>query len=108
MSYEQLATFLAVCSDTYSKRIAALFLAETGLRPGECCAMQWWDFDAVGRTLLAHRAVTNSGRIKSTKTGESRTLHLSPRSALALTTLQASLEAEALLAGKDGIGPWIF
>jgi integrase len=110
MSYDQLATFLVFAFARFSRRLFALFLtmADAGVRPGECCGVHWQDFDPMRRTLRVERAVTNSGRIKSTKTGEPRTVDLSPRCASALAALQASLEAEALLDGKEGIGPWVF
>jgi len=110
MTYEQLATFLAVSSVRCSRRSRVLYLllADAGLRPGEACAVQWSDFDTISRTLRIERAVTDTGRIKEIKTGEAREIDLSPRLVAALSSLQAELEAEAILAGKDGIGPWIF
>ena len=110
MDYKQLATFLRYAEVRYSRRAYVLFLlyADAGLRPGEGCAVQWRDVDAVAKTLRVERAVTNSGRIKSTKTGEARTVDLTPRLVGALTALQAELEAEALLAGRNGIEPWVF
>jgi integrase len=110
MTYEQLATFLAVSEARCSRREHVLFLllADAGLRPGEVCGVHWANFDAVAQTLHAERAVTNSGRIKTTKTGEARTVDLSSRLVSALTDLRSHLEAEAVLAGKEGIGPWIF
>jgi len=110
MTYEQLATLLGVSSVRCSRRNALYFLlmADTGLRPGEACAIQWPDFDLVGQTLQVERAVTDSGRIKEIKTGEARELDLTPRLVAALGALQAELEAEALLEGKDGVTPWVF
>src|SRR5215813_238695 len=110
MTYEQLATFLAFSEARCSWREHVLFLllADAGLRPGEACGVQWANFNATTQTLLVERAVTNSGRIKTTKTGEARTVDLSSRLVSALTDLRSHLEAEAVLAGKEGIGPWIF
>jgi integrase len=110
MTHEQLATFLVFSSALCSRRDQVLFLllADTGLRPGEACAVQWPDFDAVTRTLRIDRAVADSGRIKGTKTGEDREVDLSPRLVAALGDVQAKLEAEALLAGRDGINSWVF
>ena len=70
MSYEQLATLLAVADARSSRRDATLFLAlaDAGLRPGEVLALQWEDFDAVDRTVRVERALSG-GRIKPTKTG---------------------------------------
>ena len=110
MDYRQLATFLTVSEARCSQREHLLFLlmADSGLRPGEACAVQWKDFDAVGQTLRVERAVTNSGRIKTTKTGSAREVDLSPRVTAALARFQAILEAEAMLAGQTVIDPWVF
>jgi integrase len=110
MTYEQLATFLAVSAARCSRRNAMYFLLvpDAGLRPGEACAIQWPDFDLVGQTLRIERAVTDSGRIKEIKTGEAREVDLTPRWAAALAAFQAELEGEALVVGKDGIAPWVF
>jgi len=48
-----------------------------------------------------------SDRIKTTKTGEARTVDLTPRLAGALSGFQAELGAEALLGGRNGIEPWV-
>jgi integrase len=110
MTYEQLATFLAVSSVRCSRRNALYFLlmADTGLRPGEACAIQSSDFDAVGQALRVERAVTDSGRIKDVKTGEAREVDLTPRLVAALSAFQGGLEAAALVASEDGIAPWVF
>ncbi len=110
MDYDQLAMFLKCAAPRCSRRAYVQFMlyADAGLRPGEGCGVQWRDFDAVAKILRVERAVTNSGRIKSTKTGEARTVDLTPRLVGALTALQAELEAEALLAGRGGIEPWVF
>jgi integrase len=110
MTYEQLATFLAVSAARCSRRSALYFLlmADAGLRPGEACALQWPDFDLVGQNLQVERAVTDSGRIKGVKTGEAREVDLTPRLVAALAGFQAEMEAEALVAGKDRIAPWVF
>ena len=110
MTYEQLATFSAVSSAKCSRRNALFFLlmADAGLRPGEACGIQWPDFDPVGRTLHVERSVEDSGRVKTLKTDKSRSVDLSPRLVSALLRLQASLEADAMLAGEDGISTWVF
>lgn len=110
MTHEQLATFLAFSSARCSRRnhVLHLLLADAGSRPGEACAVKWSDFDPLTKTLRIERAVTDSGRIKETKTGEEGEIDLSPRLVTALSSLQAELEAAALLAGRDDISPWIF
>ena len=108
MTHEQLATFLTFSSARCSRRshVYHLLQADTGLRPGEGCAVLWTDYDPVARTLR-ERTVTDTGRIKETKTGETREVDLSPRLVMALNDLRAELEAEALAAGRDDISPWI-
>lgn len=60
-------------------------LLTTGLRRGECIGLQWRDIDAEKLELHVERNVTMDKnaeakiRIGSTKTGESRTVPLSPR-----------------------------
>jgi integrase len=109
MTYEQLATFLEVSTARCShwNVVLLLTLADAGLRPGEACAMRWTDFGPVVSTLLIERTTDNTGRVKTTKTAETRSVDVSARLAAALTDLQASLEAEAMLAGRDGISPWV-
>jgi integrase len=90
MTYEQLATFLAVSTARCSHRNAVLLLtlADAGLRPGEACAMRWTDFDPVVSTVLIERTADNSGRVKTTKTAETRLVDVSARLAAALTDLR--------------------
>jgi hypothetical protein len=88
--------------------VLLLTLADAGLRPGEACALRWTDFDPVVSTLLIERTADNKGRVKTTKTAETRLVNVSARLAAALTHLQASLEADAMLAGREGISPWVF
>jgi integrase len=108
MTYEQLATFLAVASARCSARSASLFLlmADTGLRPGEACGVQWADLDR--ETLRAERAVEVTGRVKNLKTDKSRRVDLSARAAAVLSDLRAMAEAEVLAAGKGDVPAWIF
>jgi integrase len=110
MTHEQLSTFLAFSAARCSRRIHALhlLLADAGPRPGEACGVQWSDLDVVGLTLRVERSVTDGGRIKETKTGEDREVDLTPRLVTVLSSLQAELEAEALLAGRRGISQWVF
>jgi integrase len=58
--------------------------------------MRWTDFDPVVSTVLIERTADNSGRVKTTKTAETRLVDVSARLAAALTDPQASLEAEAM------------
>jgi integrase len=110
MTHEQLATFLAFSSARCSRRhhVYHLLQADAALRPGEGCAIMWTDYDPAAKTLRIERAVTDTGRIKQTKTGESREVDLSPRLIAALDDLRAELEADALVNGRDDINPWVF
>src|SRR5262245_8393017 len=95
------------CSCSRRSHLYHLLQADAGLRPGEGCAVVWTDYDPVVRTLRIERTVTDTGRIKETKTGDSREVDLSPRLAAALNDLRAELEVEALAARRDDISPWI-
>jgi integrase len=108
LSHEQLATLLATARARSSRRDYTLFLtlADTGLRPGEALALRWEDVDDVARSLRIERAVSG-GRVKATKTEETRIVDLTPRLAEALSQWQAEAEAQALMAGHD-ISPWVF
>jgi integrase len=106
MSVEQLQVFLQAAA-TNSHPELWLTLADAGLRPGEAFALHWDDVDLAGRTFHIHRAVARGGRIKSTKTGETRYVDLTPRLAAALDALQTKVEAEALAAGRD-VNPLVF
>jgi integrase len=126
MNYEQLDTFLTAAArgrrehaiadperEAAAKRrdrrehVMFLTLADGGLRPGEALALQWEDVDLNDRTVNIERALSRGGRIKTTKTGESRRVDLTTRLADALSQLQTDTEAEALLAGRDPL-PWVF
>ncbi|HWN92425.1 MAG TPA: site-specific integrase, partial [Verrucomicrobiae bacterium] len=86
-----------------------LLMADAGLRPGEACGVQWADFALGRRTVRIERAVTNSGRIKGTKTGTSREVDLTPRLVAALQNRRTALELEALVVRADGVSsPWVF
>ena len=122
MSYDQLATFLAVAdrlaamdddtrpeaAPTLTKRDALVFLtlADAGLRPGEALALRWEDIDVAGRLVHVERAVSG-GIVKATKTEETRFIDLSRRLADALDRWQAQAEADALVDGRD-VSLWVF
>lgn len=74
-------------------------LLTCGLRRGECVALQWRDIDPEKLTLNISRNITidkeapDKIRIGSTKTGESRTVPLSPRVFILLMELKREHEA---------------
>jgi integrase len=84
-----------------------LTLADTGMRPSECLALKWEDLDLVGRTVVVERAMDKGGKVKPTKTGETRRIDLTARLADALGAYQAQLEADALAADREP-SPWLF
>jgi integrase len=92
MTHDQLAQFLRAANRHCAKRDAVLFhtLADTGMRPGEALALQWRDVNITRRTV----------EVEGTKTGERRTVVLTTPLTEALSSWQASCEAEALTA-KD-------
>ena len=79
----------------HAQDVALVTLAVyTGLRPGELCGLAREDVS--GRTLKVRRALTDKGRLKTTKTGKERTIYLMP------PALEA---ARSLLSITEGIEP---
>ncbi len=88
---------------------ATLFavLAKAGLRPSEAYTLIPEDVDLEGRTLRVERALDLGGRVKATKTHETRRVHLSRGLAGLLRQHLAWLKAEALRRGW--VAPrWLF
>jgi type III restriction enzyme len=101
MTVEQLSKFLQVASGD-RQAVLWLTLADTGMRPGEVFALRWDDVDLVGKTVHVQRAIERgSRRVKSTKTGATRYVDLTPRLAKALDTYQTDVEKKALETGRD-------
>ena len=100
MTIDQLTIFLKA-SSANGNGYLYLFLADTGVRPGEAFALRWQDVDLRARQATIERAVERGGRIKSTKTGESRIVDLTPRLTAALDRYQTDVEARALANGRD-------
>jgi integrase len=110
LTYDQLATFLATATARVGRRESTTFLAlaDAGLRPGEALALRWSDFDQGARTLSVARAVS-CGQVGPTKTEEIRTVDVTSRLAEALSRLQATAEAEALVADpRRDPSSWMF
>ncbi len=106
LTVEQLDAFLDAATGRRGEWTMFLTLADAGLRPSEALALRWEDLDSVARLLLVERSLS-AGQVKSTKTGSRRSVELTPRLTEALERWQATVEAEALLAGSDP-APWIF
>jgi integrase len=109
MSHAQLAGCLLVAAERLPKATATemLVMADAGLRPGEACGLQWLDIDEALQTVKVSRAIENSGRVKTTKTGRARSVDVSRRLIAALASLQAQGEAEALTSGREP-SAWCF
>ena len=80
----------------HAQDVALVTLAVyTGLRPGELCGLAREDVQ--GRTLKVRRALTDKGRLKTTKTGKERTIYLMPpalEAARSLLSITENLEPE--------------
>jgi integrase len=102
MSVEQLDAFLKAAA---RERLGLLFLflAETGVRPGEAFALRWPEVDIVGRQVHIKRAIARGKRIKVTKTNTDRYVDLTPRLAKALDVYQTEIEKKALETGREAL-----
>jgi integrase len=100
MSAEQLDTFLKA-APRERLGLLFLFLADTGVRPGEAFALRWPDVDLVGRQVHITRAIARGKRIKDTKTNTDRYVDLTPRLAKALDVYQTEIEKKALETGRE-------
>jgi integrase len=100
MSGEQLETFLKAAA---RERLGLLFLflADTGVRPGEAFALRWPEVDIMGRQVHIKRAIARGKRIKDTKTNTDRYVDLTPRLAKALDVYQTQIEKKALETGRE-------
>jgi integrase len=109
MTDEQLARFHAGAEEHEpdpNYRVFWLVGERTGPRPGEGIAAQATDIDWQARTLRIERALSH-GRLGPTKTGEERTVDLSPEVIAALRKLLA-YNAHRALAEGSAVPPWIF
>jgi integrase len=81
-------------------------LAYAGLRPGEALGLRWHDIGE--RTILVERSVA-FGKLKSTKTGKTRTVRLLPPLAHTLHAWRATTDrseaTDLVFPGPDG-APW--
>jgi len=57
LTSDERGRFLAACRDSFYCALYHLLL-DTGLRPGEACALRWTDLDLLNGTLSVQRAVT--------------------------------------------------
>ncbi len=111
LAREQLAQFLATAEaepETRRDHPCFLTLARAGLRPGEARALKWEDIDLQGHKITVERSLTIGGRLKTTKTGESRVVDMSEALARTLRRLQAQRKAETLKRGWSQVPEWVF
>jgi integrase len=108
MDWAQLAAFRAEAAKPEWRAYQALFetMALAGLRPGEALALQPGDLD-FGRGLLRVVRAVSGGRIKATKTGETRALHLAAELVARLDAHLVWLAKETLRRGW-GEPAWLF
>lgn len=105
---EELRRFLAFVAE---HRFAPLFTlaAGTGLRRGELLGLTWADVDLQAPTLRVQRAlsvVDGQARLKTTKTGRPRTIHLDPRTVAALEDERSRQDDARARAGERWSNPW--
>jgi integrase len=79
---------------------------KTGMRPGEGRALQIGDLDIHGRRVRVERSATLKGRIKNTKTGETRWIDLSDGVIDKLKIYLTLRKAEAIARGEEAT--WLF
>jgi integrase len=84
-----------------------VFMAETGLRPGEVAALEWRDVERSAGVVLVRR-VFAGGRVKEPKTERSRRrVPLTARAVTALDALPRRIDTRLLFPGAQG-GPLDF
>lgn len=91
----QVAKLVAACA---RERLGPLFvlLLDSGMRPGEACALTWRDIDFAGGRVSVTKSLEPTGRVKSPKTSRSRrTLDLTPATLAALNVHRQAMLAEA-------------
>ncbi len=107
LSWEERDTLLTTAAPDRRHHALLSVLAKTGLRPGEGMALKPGDLDFRNLSIRVERAVTDGGRVKGTKTYESRTVEMTPDLAATLKRHLTWLKAESLRTGK-GEPEWLF
>jgi integrase len=96
MSVDQLAAFVSAGADDLY-----VFMADTGVRPGEAYALRWSDLDLDAQTARIERAVSDGELQSTTKTGGTRTVDLTERATERLRVRLADARQEADAEGED-------
>ncbi len=82
-------------------------MAGTGLRPSEALALRPGDLNLRERSVRVERAMDLDGRVKPTKTEETRSVDLSDTLIRRLSDYAIWLGAEAVASGREA-SPWLF
>jgi integrase len=93
----QQAAILSWCSDRDPELHDLFFLLlRSGLRPGECRALAWDDFDFTRRKIRVEYSVGDKGTFGPTKTGLGRSVDISPalRDVMRLRMLKRSTRTQ--------------
>ena len=83
-----------------------VFAAYTGLRLGECCALEWSDIDYAAGEVTVNKTVSNDKEIVLPLKGELRTVVLSPIAEQALKAMPQQLHRDCSL--RAAIGPVLY
>jgi integrase len=96
LSTEQLAAFVAAGADDLF-----VFMADSGVRPGEALALRWTDLDLDAQTALIERAVSDGEMQETTKTGGRRIVDLTERATERLRVRLADVRQQAEAEGHE-------
>jgi integrase len=79
-----------------------LFAAYSGLRLGECSALEWTDIDHAAKEVTVNKTVSNDKEIVLPKNSKPRTVVLSPIAEQALRTMPRQLDRSRVFAPPSG------
>ena len=79
-----------------------LFAAYTGLRIGECSALEWQDIDFAAKEVTVNKTVSNDKEIVLPKNSKPRTVALSPIAEQALKDMPRQLHRALVFAPPSG------
>jgi integrase len=93
-----------VWGDGVGKELKAmiLFAAYTGLRRGECSALEWSDIDFAAKAVTVSKTVSNDSEILLPKNGKPRTIALAPIAEQALREMHRHLHRDRVFAPPTG------
>ncbi len=105
----QQSAILSWCSER-DRELHDLFflLLRSGLRPGECRALGWGDIDFTKRKIRVDFSVTDKDTFGPTKTGEPRSVDMSPAVADVLRVRQLKRTQRAPVDRGEGMAELVF